>query len=264
MTMTVLVEKPAEGVALVTLNRPEAMNALSKAMRRELAAVFGALAADDDVRAVVLTGAGRAFTAGLDLRELGSDPEGLGAANATSAANNPVKAIESCGKPVIGAINGAAVTGGFEVALACDILLASTAAKFADTHARVGVMPGWGLSQKLSRLIGMSRAKELSLSGNFLDAVTAERWGLVNRVYAQEALLPAALQLASDIASVPAWAVGQYKRMIDEGFALPFGAAMAYEHNVSSQMNAKVTPESVEAARTGVLARGRSQKGAAE
>jgi enoyl-CoA hydratase len=258
--MSMRVERPSEGVALVWLDRPEAMNALSRAMRRALAETFAALAVDDSVRAIVLTGAGRAFTAGLDLRELGSDPAALGAANATEAHDNPVKAIESSGKPVIGAINGAAVTGGFEVALACDILIASTAAKFADTHARVGIMPGWGLSQKLSRLIGISRAKELSFSGNFLDAETAAAWGLVNRVVAPDQLLPVALKLASEIASVPPQAVQNYKRIIDDGFALPFGAAMAHEHATSSALNAKVTPEAVEAARGGVIARGRAQK----
>jgi enoyl-CoA hydratase len=254
------VERPADGVALVWLDRPEAMNALSKAMRQALAETFAALAADASARAIVLTGAGKAFTAGLDLKELGSDPSALGAANATEAHDNPVAAIEGCGKPVIGAINGAAITGGFEVALACDILLASTQARFADTHARVGIMPGWGLSQKLSRLIGISRAKELSLSGNFLDAETACAWGLVNRVYPPDALVAAAVKLASDIASVPAEAVRNYKHLIDEGYSLPFAAAMAHEHSVSSSLNARVSPEAVEAARGGVMARGRTQK----
>src|SRR5207253_4228819 len=142
-----------------------------------------------------LTGAGRAFTAGLDLKELGSDPNGMGAANATGASENPVLAILECPKPIIGAINGVAITGGFEVALACDVLIASTNARFADTHARVGIMPGWGLSQKLSRIIGVYRAKELSLSGNFLDARTAYDWGLVNRVVEPEELIPAAMKL---------------------------------------------------------------------
>ena len=147
------------------------------------------LAEDPEVRAIVLTGAGeRAFTAGLDLKELGSDTSNLGAASSDSD-DNPVKAIENCPQPVIGAINGVAITGGFEVALACDILIASTNARFADTHARVGILPGWGLSQKLSRCIGLSRAKELSLTGNFIDADTACAWGLVNRVTAPEDLL---------------------------------------------------------------------------
>ena len=186
--------------AIVTLNRPQAMNALSREVRRELARVMRELEADDTVRAVVLTGAGeRAFTAGLDLKELGSSEGGLGAANSTDPAENPVLAIEQCSKPVIGAVNGVAITGGFEVALACDVLIASANARFADTHGRVGVMPGWGLSQRLSRAIGVYRARELSLSGNFLDAATAAAWGLVSRVTSPQELLPTAVKLAQDM-----------------------------------------------------------------
>lgn len=248
-------------VAVVTLNRPEAMNALSADLRADLARVMTDLDRDDTVRAVVLTGAGtRAFTAGLDLKELGI--KGLGAANAEEAAANPVKAIEQCRKPVIGAINGVAITGGFEVALACDVLIASENARFADTHARVGVMPGWGLSQKLSRLIGISRAKELSLTGNFLDAQTACAWGLVNRVVPAADLLDAAKGLARDMASADPDMVQAYKALIDEGFALPFGAAMAHEHAVSSARNARVEGAAVEERRREVMERGRSQSGA--
>ena len=256
----VLVEKGDDGVAIVTLNRPTAMNALSKALRADLYHAMRDVDADPAVRAVVLTGAGdRAFTAGLDLKELGSEPGALGAANAEGADENPVKAIETCRKPVIGAINGVAITGGFEVALACDILIAGENARFADTHARVGVMPGWGLSQKLSRLIGISRAKELSLSGNFLDAATAERWGLVNRVVPTAELLPVARRLAADIASADTDFITAYKKLIDDGFARPFGEGIALEHARSSTANASVTPESVEARRAAVQARGRAQ-----
>src|SRR6476469_11262715 len=178
-----LVEKPQDGVAVVTFNRPEAMNALSKALRAALNQAIRELDADPEVRVIVLTGTGeRAFTAGLDLKELGTDPLGMGAANATTTEENPARAVLACSKPIVGAINGVAITGGFEVALACDVLVCSTNARFADTHARVGITPGWGLSQKLSRAIGPYRAKELSLSGNFLDAQTACDWGLANRV----------------------------------------------------------------------------------
>ncbi len=250
----------ADGIAVVTLNRPEAMNALSKAMRQALYDGLKSVEADPEVRVIILTGAGdRAFTAGLDLKELGSDPNGLGAANATEAAANPVKAIETCTKPVIGAINGVAITGGFEVALACDILIASENARFADTHARVGILPGWGLSQKLSRLIGIYRAKELSLSGNFLDARTAQAWGLVNRVVPHGELLTAARKLATDIASVPPQTASAYKKLIDDGFALPYGAAIELETATTSRLNAAVTPQQVEANRAKVQARGRSQ-----
>jgi enoyl-CoA hydratase len=247
-------------VAIVTLNRPEAMNALSRPLRAELADTMLAMEQDDSVRAVVLTGAGdRAFTAGLDLKELGASTANLGAANASGAAENPVKAVEQCGKPVIGAINGVAITGGFELALACDVLIASSNARFADTHARVGIMPGWGLSQKLSRLIGIHRAKELSLSGNFLDAATAERWGLVNRVVPPEQLLPAAVALAQDMAGIDPAMVRTYKALIDDGFALSFGAGLALEQDRSTAANRQVDAGAIEARRQAVMERGRGQ-----
>ena len=260
--MSLVLLNREEGVATVTLNRPEAMNALSRALRAELAATMRRLAGDDGVRAIVLTGAGtRAFTAGLDLKELGADTGNLSAANAQGADENPVRAIELCPQPVIGAINGVAITGGFEVALACDILIASTNARFADTHARVGVMPGWGLSQKLSRLIGLGRAKELSLTGNFLGAEAARDWGLVNRVVAPEDLLPAAQALARDIASADPAMVRAYRALIDDGYALPYGEALALEHARSSAANRTVSADAVEARRLAVMKRGRERAG---
>jgi len=259
-TAMLTVEKEG-AIAVVTLNRPEAMNAMSKAMRSELYRAMTALNDDPDVSVVILTGAGeRAFTAGLDLKELGSDPKAMSAANAEGADENPVKAIETCKKPVIGAINGVAITGGFEVALACDVLIASENARFADTHARVGIMPGWGLSQKLSRLIGIYRAKELSLTGNFLDARTACEWGLVNRVVPAGELMMAAKKLAADMATIPVETLSLYKRIIDEGFALPYGQSLAHEHKQSSAHNRTVTPEAVEARRAAIQARARTQQ----
>ena len=257
--MLVKVERDG-GVAVVTLNRPEAMNALSRGLRAQLAQVMRELDEDEKVRVVILTGAGeRAFTAGLDLKELGADTSNLGAANAEDALANPVKAVEQCRKPVIGAINGVAITGGFELALACDILIAADTARFADTHARVGIMPGWGLSQKLSRTIGISRAKELSFSGNFLDAQTACEWGLVNRVVPANQLLAAAKKLAADIAGVDPTMVQAYKALIDEGYGQNFGEALETEHRVSSAANRQVSAEDVEARRRAVIERGRSQ-----
>jgi enoyl-CoA hydratase len=247
-------------VAVVTLNRPQAMNALNRDLRRALATGFRALEADDNVRAIVLTGAGtRAFTAGLDLKELGQ--AGLGAANADTPEDNPVLAIEQTGKPVIGAINGVAITGGFEVALACDVLIGSENARFADTHARVGIMPGWGLSQKLSRLIGPYRARELSLSGNFLDAATAEKWGLLNRVVAADALLAQAVALAHDMAGITPGFARAYKALINEGYGMTFDQGMALEAARSRAANGQVAAADVEEARTAVQARGRQQQG---
>ena len=252
----IIVDK-SERVGVITLNRPEAMNALSRGLRAALHDAVVELANDPDISVLVLTGAGRAFTAGHDLKELGN--EGLGAANATGAAENPVLALDECAKPVIGAINGVAITGGFEVALACDVLIASTNARFADTHARVGIMPGWGLSQKLSRTIGIYRAKELSLSGNFLDARTACEWGLVNRVVEPDELMPAALKLAADMASIPVETLSLYKKIIDEGYDLPFGESMDLEQRLSTANNRTVTAQEVAARRAGIQARGRSQ-----
>jgi len=247
-----------DGIAIVTLNRPEAMNALSRALRFELCEAMRSLAVDDDIRAIILTGSGtRAFTAGLDLKELGTDTSNLGAATTQDAEENPVKAIELCPQPVIGAINGVAITGGFELALACDILLASTNARFADTHARVGIMPGWGLSQKLSRTIGIGRAKELSLTGNFLDAATACEWGLVNRVLSPEDLLPAAQALARDIVSADPAMVRSYKKLIDDGFARSFGDGLALEYQSSVAANGMISASEVEARRQAIMERGR-------
>ena len=244
-------------VAVVKLNRPDALNALSKALRAEIVRVFAALAEDDTIRAVVLTGAGRAFTAGVDLKEAGESGFALGADGSDI---DIAKALHAFPKPIIGAINGFAITGGFELALMCDVLLASEHAKFADTHARVGIMPGWGLSQKLSRLIGISRAKELSLTGNFLDAHTAERWGLVNHVYPADELIPHAVKLGHDMASCDPAMLQGYKRVIDDGYGMPFADAMAMEIERSKAHAETVTAEGVEAARKAVTERGRGQK----
>jgi enoyl-CoA hydratase len=251
-----LVERDA-GIATLTLNRPQALNALSHELRVALVEAFTTLSFDPDVRVAIVTGAGRAFCAGLDLKELGRGAGPIGASG--SEAPNLMKAMEGFAGPIIGAINGVAVTGGFELALACDVLIASSAARFADTHARIGIMPGWGLSQKLSRAIGISRAKELSLTGNYLDAVTADAWGLVNRVVAPAELLPACRKLAQDMLSVPNAGLRSYKRIIDTGFEVSFGEGMRLERELSGVANRGVAPEAVEAARKLVRARGQAQ-----
>ncbi len=242
-------------VAIVTMNRPDALNALSRALRAELVKTFTDLAQEESVRVAILTGAGRAFTAGVDLKEAGQTGFALGV---DGGEIDLAQGLARFPWPIIGAINGFAITGGFELALMCDVLLASENAKFADTHARVGIMPGWGLSQKLSRLIGVSRAKELSFSGNFLEADLAERWGLVNRVYKAEELLPAAIKLAHEMATCDPVLLRNYKRIIDDGMATTFGEGLSLEVARSAEHAASVTAESVEAARQAVTARGRS------
>lgn len=243
-------------VAIVTLNRPDALNALSRALRADIVKAFAELAKDDGIRCVVLTGAGRAFTAGVDLKEAGETGFALGA---DGGSIDIAEALAAYPWPIIGAINGFAITGGFELALMCDVLLASEKAKFADTHARVGIMPGWGLSQRLSRLIGTSRAKELSFTGNFLNAETAERWGLVNRVYSASELLPAAIKLGHDMASCDPALLRNYKNVIDQGLATTFGEGLKMEISRSAEHARSVTADSVEAARKAVTARGREK-----
>jgi enoyl-CoA hydratase len=251
----VLVERDGP-VAIITMNRPDRLNALNRALRAAIVSAFAELAGDDSVRAAVLTGKGRAFTAGVDLKEAGETGFALGADGGEIDLN---KGLSAFPWPIIGAINGFAITGGFELALMCDVLLASENAKFADTHARVGIMPGWGLSQKLSRMIGSSRAKELSFTGNFLEAETAERWGLVNRVCKPDELLPAAIKLGHDMASCDPTLLREYKRVIDDGYGMSFADGLKEEIRRSAAHAASVTGEAVEAARKAVTERGRGQ-----
>jgi enoyl-CoA hydratase len=255
--LPVLLVEKAGGVASLTLNRPEALNALNLELRRAIEAAFRELQKDGETRVAILTGAGRAFSAGIDLKELGAAPR---MSESGAAEASIVGAMADFEGPIIGAVNGHAITGGFELALACDVLVASTAAVFGDTHARVGILPGWGLSQKLPRLIGISRAKELSLTGNFIGAEQAERWGLVNHVVAQDELLPFCRKLASDMLSCEPRSLRGYKRMIDDGFATSFAEGMRMEARRSLEHLKGVTPESVAARRSGIQARGREQQ----
>ncbi|MFZ5914877.1 MAG: enoyl-CoA hydratase [Pseudomonadota bacterium] len=256
MSEPVLLVDVSGGIATLTLNRPGAMNALSSELRVELSRTIRALADDGSVRVMILTGAGRAFCAGLDLKELGSGENRIGGA---LGGGNVVEALAQFDGPVIGAINGAAITGGFELALACDVLLASSHARFADTHVRVGVMPGWGLSQKLSRAIGIYRAKELSLTGNFLSAEQAADWGLVNRVVAPEELMPAARALAQDMLSAVPENLIAYKKLIDEGFGQDLNAGLQSEQRVFKATAKSVTPENIERRRGEIRQRGQNQ-----
>ncbi|HEY6512300.1 MAG TPA: enoyl-CoA hydratase [Burkholderiaceae bacterium] len=252
----VLREVSSDGVALLTLNRPQAMNALSRELLDELARAIDALAADPSVRVLILTGAGRAFCAGLDLKELGSGRTDIGRTTVTSR-GDPVATLARCRKPVIGAINGAAVTGGFELALACDVLLASTDARFADTHARVGLASGWGLSQKLSRAVGIYRAREISLGGRWVGAEQAAAWGFVNRVVAPGELLSAARALAADMLLAQPGMLERYKSIIDDGFVLPFGQGMALEAQRAREFNSGVAATDIEQRREAVRERNR-------
>jgi len=191
----------SERIATITLNRPGARNALSAEVLRLLPQLVQRADADPDVDVVILTGADPAFCAGLDLKELGSPDGGMtGGSRREEQVNHGGRGpLPKLTKPLLGAINGVAVTGGFELALSCDFLVASEHAKFGDTHARVGVMPGWGLTVLLPQAIGVRRAREMSFTGNFVDAEEALRLGLVNHVVAHADLLPFTRRLAADI-----------------------------------------------------------------
>jgi enoyl-CoA hydratase len=253
----ILVEKSGE-LAVVTLYRPQAMNALSRELRAAIAETFDELEADPKIRVAILTGAGKAFCAGLDLKELGA---GADTVQGTVTTRDPVSSIGRFSGPVIGAINGVAITGGFELALACDVLICSSEARFADTHGRVGILPGWGLSQKLSRTIGVYRAKELSLTGNFLSAQQAAEWGLANRVVAPNELMPACRKLAEEMLTLVPECLSGYKRLIDQGYAETFGDALKTELRVSGAANKQVRSADVEARREAIRERGQAQKG---
>lgn len=262
MSDDVLLVERSDQVATVTLNRPDARNALNADLRRALHRTMGELDADADVAAVVLTGADPAFCAGLDLKELArTGGAGLGETGAAGDSRTVRGPMPTMTTPVIGAINGVAITGGFEVALACDFLVASERAAFADTHARVGIMPGWGLTVRLPEAVGYRRAKELSATGNFLDATTALAWGLVNRVVPHDELLDVARGLAADIASNDAEAVRRILQTYDEGSLLTGAEAWALEGRVAREWQASGRDsDDLEARRRAVTERGRSQQ----
>jgi enoyl-CoA hydratase len=248
-----------DGIAVVTLNRPESMNAMNQALRRGIVEAFAGLRARDDVDAVILTGAGRAFCAGLDLKELGGE---VPAGDIEPATNMEVReALEEFDRPIIGAINGVAITGGFELALMCDFLIGTPNTRFADTHARVGIVPGWGLSQRLSRWIGVGRAKELHFTGNYLHAETAERWGLLNRVVAPDELIPTAMQLARDIQSCDQAVIREVKRIADEGYETSLREGLRLELIASDEYSRRFNPQrNVAGRRAGIQQRGRAQQ----
>ncbi len=215
-------------VVTVTMNRPKQLNALSLALEDEMRRCFRALSADDSLRAIVLTGAGRAFSAGVDLKELSSDP----AAKDQRIWHGPdsfAGIARACPHPIICAVNGFAVTGGLEVALLGDIVIASDQAQFADTHARVGITPAWGLTQVLPRLIGVNRAKQMSLTGEYVRADKAAEWGLVNEVVPAGHLLTRALELAKDIAETDLASAAKIKDLIEDSAETTLAEGLARE-----------------------------------
>ena len=243
-------------VATVTLNRPASRNAISGEMLSRLRSTMSDLGARDDIGAIVLTGTDPAFCAGLDLKELSSNTNLLDDGNRDVPPGWPWKPPS---QPIIGAINGATITGGLEFALHCDFLVASERAVFADTHARVGVLPAWGLSVRLPQRVGFAMARRMSFTGDFVDARRALEAGLVTQVVAHEELLPLAQGLAATIAANHRPAVLALRRSYERiesdisegGVALELEAAREWRRSGQTEGIGDRVP--------GVISRGRGQ-----
>ena len=257
---SVLLVERERGVATLTLNRPRVRNALSSELLVALQSAMREMDQDDDVDVVILTGSDPAFCAGLDLREVGAGGSNLLIGHRDDI---PVGAPwPTVRKPIIGAVNGIAVTGGLELALHCDILVASEKAAFADTHARVGVMPGWGLSVLLPRAVGTRMARQMSLAGHLLSVEEALRAGLVTAVLPHDQLLPHVRKLAEAIVGNDRKGVRTLldsSRRIEAEVA---GPGLAIEEEASQAWRAGgFDPAEVERRRAAVIDRGRAQTG---
>jgi enoyl-CoA hydratase/carnithine racemase len=214
--MSELIVEKAGGVLGVTLNRPEALNAFNPPLLTKLTAAVRAASRDPDVGVVVLSGAGRAFSAGVDLKllqQMSFEAGRLGGAFDGEAAE-AASAIRRCLKPVIAKVHGACFTGALELALHCDFIFTTVDTKFGDTHAKWGLRPTWGMSQNLARAIGVRRARELSFTARSFTGADAARWGLANEALADKAALDAHVAArAGEIASGSRGAVSAYKKL---------------------------------------------------
>ena len=226
MADALILATAADGIATVTLNRPQVLNALNQALMEELASAMEALDRDDAVRSLVVTGNARAFAAGADVHEF---------VDATPA--DMVRAyrfqqwerIRRIGKPVIAAVSGYALGGGCELAMLCDIIVASETARFGQPEIRLGLIPGAGGTQRLTRAIGKSRAMELILTGRSITAAEAYALGLVSRVVPVELYLDEAKALAREIAAQPPIAVRMAKEAVLQAFETPLGGGLEFE-----------------------------------
>jgi enoyl-CoA hydratase len=229
MTYEHIAVEIAERVAVVTLNRPKVLNALNGALISELDEALDGLAADDAVRAVIITGAGeKAFAAGADIHELAA-VNGLEGQALAARGQRVFGKMESLGKPVIAAINGFALGGGCELALAATIRIASEAAKLGQPEVKLGIIPGYGGSQRLPRLVGKGAAMKLLLTGEMIGAAEALRIGLVDEVVPAGELMTRARALAATIAGVAPLAVRQCIAAVHAGYDLPLDEALAHE-----------------------------------
>ncbi len=259
MSSELVLTERHDSVSVVMLHRPEKRNALSAELVSRLSDVIVGLDEDPDVRAMVLTGADPAFCAGFDLRNLSNELAET-RAKRWEGESPRLGLLPPRSTPIIGAINGPAVTGGLELALGCDFLIASERAAFADTHGRVGVMPGGGMTIRLPQLIGIDRARRMSLTGDFIDANQALNWGLVTEVTAHDDLLPRSIELAATIASLDPGAVSELRTMYDEISALVGIDAWKRENRWSKEwIQDRFDRESLARSADDIIERGSSQ-----
>jgi enoyl-CoA hydratase len=256
----VLVETEVDdGVGIITLNRAEARNALSGELIEQLDATIVELDGREDVGCMILTGVDPAFCAGFDLRSLSTELRSVQQDRQKGAVKH-LGLMPNHDTPVIGAINGAAVTGGLELAMCCDFLIASDRARFADTHARVGVIPGGGMTIRLPQLIGIDRARRMTFTGDFISAQTALDWGLVVEVVPHEDLLVRAREVAATIASIPAESIRANRRLYAEIGDLSGREAWIVESRSSRDwMAQRFDQQRLADERANIMARGRSQ-----
>lgn len=217
-----------DSIALITMNRPEAMNALNMTTLGELESVLGIVEKDPAIKVVIITGAGKAFVAGADIA-MNKDLTAVEGRKVSIRGHQIFSKIESLGKPVIAGINGYALGGGCELAMACDIRVASERAKFGQPEVNLGIIPGWGGTQRLPRFIGKGRAKYYAMTAEMFSAAEAYQFGLVAKVVAAEELLPAVKHLASILMSKGPVAVGLVKSAINNGLKMDLDSALAYE-----------------------------------
>jgi enoyl-CoA hydratase len=218
-------------VAIVTLRRPDVLNAITREMLVELDGVLESLSADDAVRVVVLTGAGRAFSAGVDLKALGGRPLPNGAVgdHLDVPARSVIGRLTTMPQIVVARVNGFCFTGALELVLACDLIVTADEAKLADTHAKWGLRPSWGMSQRLGRLIGVTRARELSYTARTFSGVEAAEWGLAVRSVPLDQLDGAVSELAEAIAANSAGSVAAYKDLYRQALDSDLAGGLAYE-----------------------------------
>lgn len=229
-----LLVESSDGIAIITINRPKVLNALNRETLEEFIEITKGLAAKDDIKAVIITGAGeKAFIAGADIAEM-KDMKPLDALEFMKLGHTAISGLEELQKPVIAAVNGFALGGGAELALACDFSFASENAKFGFPEVGLGIFPGFGGTQRLPRLIGKARAKELILSGKMIRAQEAFETGLTNRVFPAGDLLSETRKVAAKIASNSTVGVQLAKAVIDKGYDLDLANGRALERNTIS------------------------------